>query len=60
MATIQWKCKTPHAQCEAQDWKHYKDLSDSEAAEFIEKKAPACHTFNYRIKPEDNSPEAKP
>lgn len=58
MANIQWKCKTPHANCEAQDWKHYKNTTESDAVEFMATKAPNSRMFDYRIVPEDDSKPA--
>lgn len=52
---IQWKCKTPHRGCEAQDWKPYKSFSPAEADRFMNEMAQNSHVFDYRKKPDANT-----
>lgn len=55
MTTIEWRCKQsmPHPSCESTDWRHYQDMTEKEAAEFMEHKAARSTHFEYRVKPKE-------
>lgn len=49
--TLQWRCKTPHNGCLAQDWQFYKQMKAEEAHAFMAEQAPNSRNFEYRIRP---------
>lgn len=48
---LQWRCKSDHKDCEAQEWRPYKTVTADEAKSFLENQAPNSTLFEYRVEP---------